>query len=183
MGSFKPLLKYNGETFCSQVIRKLKPVCTSIKIVTGHNSDLLISELRNHNILNEKTECVYNPDYAFGMFTSLQTGMKHLTDSDWIIVHMVDQPDLPEKFYFELVNNFEDRHDWVQPEYNSRKGHPVAIRSNLFGKILSAPKESSLRSLFSEGERKMMLWKCSYHQVLSDIDTPEDYKSITMLPE
>lgn len=176
MGDFKPLLNYNGKPFFAEIICKLESICSSVLLVTGFSSGKLIEEFQRFPEFS-KTKTVYNPDYESGMFSSLQTGLRNLPETDWAIIHMVDQPGLPPEFYNEFVNELDSRYDWIQPLYEGRKGHPIAISSGLFSTILSAPKESTLRNIFS-GEVRRSYWDCRYSGVLTDIDTPEDYQKL-----
>lgn len=179
MGAFKPLLMYKDNTFSTEIIKKLELVCSSVIFVTGFRSGVLIEELEHNNIFNSgKIIPIYNPDFEQGMFTSLQAGLKQLPETDWAIIHMIDQPDLPSEFYKEFIQEFDDQFHWIQPSFNRRKGHPVAISFKLFNKILTAPKDSTLRTLFVEDNINKKIWECNYSQVLSDIDTPEDYQSL-----
>jgi len=75
--------------------------------------------------LSNKIFYVFNPEFSSDMFISLKTGLEHLRNVDWILYHFVDQPHLPERFYYQFVQQIDLTFDWIQPIYQKKKGHPV----------------------------------------------------------
>lgn len=174
MGQFKPLMLYKDKSFVVTIIEKLFTVCESVIVVTGFKSD----EVKSVCSLQfaDRVECVFNPNYEHGMFTSLQAGLTELKDSDWILYHFVDQPFHEEKFYRELISQIDDSNDWIQPCYNGKEGHPVLFKKNIFEKILTADPSSSLRLIRDNGDTKEKKWECDYSHILNDFNTQEDLK-------
>jgi len=182
MGQFKPLMLYKGKSFVVTIVEKLLTVCERVVVVTGFQKYKIGSIINSQfSILNsqfhKRVNCIYNPNYEHGMFTSLQTGLTELKDSDWIIYHFVDQPFHQEKFYSELISQIDDSKDWIQPCYNGKEGHPVLFKKKIFEKILTADQASSLRMIRDDGDTKKKNWECGYSQILKDFDTPEDMQS------
>lgn len=182
MEQFKPLMLYKGKSFVVTIVEKLLTVCERVVIVTGFQKDKIESIINSQfSILNsqfiKRIECIYNPFFEKGMFTSLQAGLKELKDSDWIIYHFVDQPFHQDKFYNELIKQIDDKTDWIQPRYNGMDGHPVLFKKDIFEKILTADPFSSLRLIRDDGNTKTKKWECGYSQILKDFDTPEDMQS------
>ena len=172
MGQFKPLMLYEDKSFVVTIVEKLLTVCERVVVVSGFKSDNVKSVCSLQ--FADRVECVYNPIFEMGMFTSLQTGLAELKDSDWIIYHFVDQPFHQEKFYKELVSQIDDKYDWIQPCYNEKEGHPVLFKKNLFKKILTADPSFSLRLIRDDGNTKIKKWECGYSQILNDFDTQSD---------
>lgn len=175
MDEFKPLLKYNGISFIENIIHKLNLICDEIIIVTGHNSEIIIecvsdlsSDIRNKIIF------VHNENYEEGMFKSLQKGLSNC-NSEWIIYHFVDQPNLPEKFYFEFVERINNEYDWIQPIYKGRKGHPIIFNKEVIKIVLNADINSTLKSVSASRKINKYFWDCNYKEIHSDIDTINDY--------
>lgn len=180
MGEFKPLMDYNGKTFLMNIVVKLNPVCEHIIIVTGFNSDQLKQRTIENieltdNSLKPKVEFVKNPDYEKGMFTSLKTGIGRAGGFDWVLYHFVDQPGLPPEFYTDFTGQIDNTHNWIQPSYDKKSGHPVLLKSDLFGVILEAGESSNLREINKSSVVVRKKWECYYKNVLQDIDTREDY--------
>ena len=180
MGKFKPLLNYKGKSFLRNVAEKLSLVCNKIVVVTGYKEDEIIKDLsliENEN-LKQKITTVKNPEFEKGMFTSLQTGLSACENADWFFYSFVDQPDLPEEFYFEFVRQIEDGVNWIQPAYKGRKGHPILFDKLTARKILEAPKSMNLRVISGKKGLVKKIWGCDFPQILTDIDTPENYRAL-----
>lgn len=175
MGTFKPLMLYKDKSFVVTIIEKLLTVCERVVVVTGFKSD----EVKSVCSLQfaDRVECVFNPNFEKGMFTSLQAGLAELKDSDWIIYHFIDQPFHEEKFYRELISQIDDDNDWIQPCYNGKEGHPILFKKNIFEKILTADPSSSLRLIRYDTNTKKKKWECGYSQILNDFDTNEDIEN------
>jgi len=198
MGKFKPLLQFNGLPFCLLIPLKMAAICSKIIIVVGHEGnrikDLVENLLSNPEKLiehvspdipaqvlmnlGEKIEIYSNPDYDKGMFSSLQNGIKQLSLTDWLMYHFVDQPGLPLSFYLEFVNMINESVDWIQPKYLFQKGHPILINSRLFPKIIEYSPSGNLREISSSKQINKKYWDCPYKEVLQDINTPADYRSL-----
>lgn len=178
MGAFKPLLMYEDKPFIINIINKLKCICSTIGIVTGHNA-IQIEELIQKNYpYSNTTKLIINEDFENGMLSSLQAGLKQMSDCDWILYHFADQPHLPQKFYTEFINEIENEYNWIQPEYNQKKGHPVLLNKSIFPKILDS-QYSSLKEISRLSKIKRKTWKCNFPQVVEDIDTKDDYQKLT----
>ncbi|NJD21215.1 MAG: hypothetical protein FIA82_00885 [Melioribacter sp.] len=179
MGQFKPLMLYEDKSFVVTIVEKLLKVCEKVIIVTGFQKEKIESIINSRFSIH--AECVFNPNYKKGMFTSLQAGLIELKNSDWIVYHFVDQPFHEEKFYKELVSQIEDTYDWVQPVYNGKEGHPVLFKKSIFEKILQADPSSSLRVIRDGDSTKIKKWECGYSQILNDFDTESDMEKFNTI--
>jgi len=176
---FKPLANYKGKTFIHNIILKLNPVCEEIFVVTGFNSEKLKEEVtktfsKNEELLS-KLNFVHNENYEQGMFTSLQKGINAASDCDWILYHFVDQPGLSGNFYKEFVKQIDTEHDWIQPSYKKRHGHPILLGKDLFEVIVNSSNESNLKEISNSPIVKKKYWESSYKEIFQDIDTEDDY--------
>jgi len=179
MKMFKPLANYKGKTFIHNIILKLNPVCEEIFVVTGFNSEKLKEEVtktfsKNEELLS-KLNFVHNENYEQGMFTSLQKGINAASDCDWILYHFVDQPGLSGNFYKEFVKQIDTEHDWIQPSYKKRHGHPILLGKDLFEVIVNSSNESNLKEISNSPIVKKKYWESSYKEIFQDIDTEDDY--------
>lgn len=180
MVKFKPLLPFGEDNFLNTIISKLANVCDSVIVVGGyrfHDIKKSLQLLNEHSAFSNVIELVENHDFANGMFTSLQKGIAHVK-TDWVIYHFVDQPSLPLKFYEDFVKEIDDNFDWIQPANDEKKGHPILIHKNLFGKIISSPADSSLKNISEDSSLKKKIWNCGYPEIFQDIDTSEDYQAL-----
>jgi molybdenum cofactor cytidylyltransferase len=176
MNQFKPLALYKGKSFLNNIIIKLSSLCNNVFIVTGHDSEKLQQEINKElGAKYNNLRFVHNKYYQRGMFTSLQKGFEAAKDCDWIIYHFVDQPGLPEQFYTEFISQVDEKHNWVQPTVNERKGHPILLHKELFDLIISSKEDSNLREVGSNNLFRKKYWECGYSEIFQDIDTEEDY--------
>ena len=175
-GDFKPLAKVYDKTFIECVIENLDRVCDSVTVVGGHKYKLLEEFLLNK--VNENLKIIFNPDYDKGMFSSVQTGIKQNSDADWFLIHQVDQPGLPRKFYTDFISQIDKAHNWVQPSFNNKYGHPILVNKTLYKLITKESIESNLRLVSKNKKIIKKIWDCNYKEILQDIDTKEDYKEL-----
>jgi molybdenum cofactor cytidylyltransferase len=182
MKMFKPLANYKGKTFIHNIILMLNPVCEKIFVVTGFNSEKLKEEVtktfsKNEELLS-KLNFVHNENYEQGMFTSLQKGINAASDCDWILYHFVDQPGMPDNFYREFVKQIDSEHNWIQPSYNNRHGHPILLGKDLFELIIKSSPDASLRDINKNPLVKRKFWECDYKEIFQDIDTKIDLEEL-----
>ncbi len=174
MGQFKPLLKYNDSTFLENIILKRDLIASKIIIVTGYNSEKIIENLSKiSSDVKSEIEVVFNSNYERGMFSSLQKGLE-ICDSDWIIYHFVDQPNLPKEFYLEISKQIRNGYNWIQPINKGRKGHPIIFNKNIRNQIIDSDINSTLRTISASKKINKYFWECKFKEVLSDFDYPSD---------
>ena len=143
MDEFKPLALYKEKSFVENIIIKLKEVCEKIIIVTGYKKDLLKEKILKNKKVTDKIVFVHNKNFDVGMFGSIQAGILKCANCDWALLHQVDQPGLPQKFYGDFVNEIDTKHNWIQPKYNNKYGHPILVNKSLFSLILNEKIESN----------------------------------------
>jgi CTP:molybdopterin cytidylyltransferase MocA len=91
MQQFKPLLPLGGETITDRLIHTFLQNGIEVVVVTGYRQDELRAGIKTQNV-----RMVENPDYLRGMFTSVQTGLRHLNhlnmDYEAVFIAPVDIP-------------------------------------------------------------------------------------------
>ena len=177
MGKFKPLLQYKGKSFLQSIITKLDSVCDEIVVVTGHNKELIETELKLFPTRN-KIKTIFNENYNDGMFTSLQKGLEYSEKSDWILYHFIDHPTLPNSFYKNFISRVDNSFDWIQPKYKENNGHPILINKRVIDLITKAPQTSNLKEISHNSTFSKKYWDCNYSEIHDDIDTIERYNDI-----
>ena len=150
--------------------------------MTGYKNkeveDAVNNYIRDFNFNKDKIKLIYNSEFEKGMFSSLQVGMREISDCDWLLYHFVDQPHLPKIFYQEFINQTDNNFNWIQPKSNQIKGHPILINKSLFPNILDS-NLATLKAISHSSEIIKKIWNCTYPQVVEDIDTQEDYQKLT----
>lgn len=179
MGRFKPLLEFEGISFLKLITNKMSSICSNIIIVTGHNSnqinDHMLSEYEN---INAGFNVIYNEDYELGMFSSIRKGVQSCKKREWILLHTVDQPNLPDNFYVEFSRQLDNEFDWIQPSYKGIKGHPILFNDQVCEIIIDADEKSNLRDITRKVELRKKIWECNFKAILDDIDDVNDYSNL-----
>lgn len=186
MGNFKPLIKLENQTFVTKITEKLLGVCETVTVVTGFRNYDVEEEIRNSFLKNSpqfesRVKCVFNSEFNGGMFTSVKAGIFEMQDSDWILFHFVDQPMIPTDFYHELISQIDDTHDWIQPVYELKQGHPVLFNKTVIPKIINAPSNYKMKLIRAEDEIKKKYWVTDYKFILEDVDTKKDLMKLCLL--
>jgi len=179
MKTFKPLLSFQGHSFLFHIVRKISPVCEELIVVSGFQHRLLQTALLDElpDSPTVPLRFVYNEQFARGMFSSLQAGLRAIGDAEWILYHFVDQPGLPPSFYEQFVAEIDDRYNWIQPMFKGNKGHPLLLGKALVEWLLEQPPDSNLHLLSRAKRINKKWWECLYPRILQDIDTPRDFKT------
>ncbi len=190
INGFKPLLQYNEKSFLINITEKLLTILPKVIVIVGFNYDKLLDEFNNHYAgkleqvkdkswqIEDRIKIIFNQNYKVGMFTSLQLGVKDLSDSDWILYHFIDQPNLPKEFYSEILKQQTKSYNWVQPIYNKIKGHPVMFDKKIALTIKDSDPTSNLREILKDESIQKYFWNCNFPQILEDIDTDYDYERL-----
>lgn len=171
MGDFKPLMEHDGLPFVIGIAEKMQRVCRRVIVVVGYRAGDIHAAFAARPPL-PAVEFTENPQFDQGMFTSLQRGVAALHDADWALYHFCDQPHLPVEFYVEFIGFIAADCDVAQPVYRGQKGHPLLLNHHLLETIRQAPPNSTLRDFIAKARSK--IWDCSFPQILSDWDTPDD---------
>ena len=178
MNSFKPLLKLkNGKTFIHNIVDKLLQVCDEVIVVTGFKSNE-IEENLNSIEQKAKLRFVFNNNFKYGMFTSLQAGLKE-ANSKWYLYHFVDQPSLPLNFYSEFIKQVDEKSNWIQPTFKDKKGHPILFDNHVKELILQSSENKTLRDVAQDNSIKKKFWECGTDLIFQDIDMISQYNNLT----
>lgn len=181
VGEPKAFLKIGEKTFITEIILKLMSVCNSIVVVFGFDGDNLKKKLLEDELLknfSEKIQIVINRNFEAGMFSSLKCGLQQIQETNFVLIHQVDQPSLPIKFYKEFLIQADEEIDWLQPSFDGKVGHPILISKKLADEILLEDTNTNLREFKKKKVLKQKIWECSYPEIHQDIDTLEDYKKL-----
>lgn len=184
MDNFKPLAIFKGNTFIHNIILKLNTICDQIIIITGYKREELKNEIikdltkDKYASIIKKIDFVYNANFNKGMFGSIQAGISKHDNSEWVLLHQVDQPGLPQKFYIDFISQINNEYNWIQPSFKNKYGHPILIKKSLYNLILNERIESNLGIISKNKKIKKKIWDCNYKEILQDIDTNEDYLNI-----
>ncbi len=93
--------------------------------------------------------CVLNSEPVNGRFSSLQVGLRSLSNHGPVFVHNVDNPFVKRETLLRLTQMLGE-YDYIKPMFNGLGGHPFLISSNVVGSILERSQPDSASEGFSE---------------------------------
>lgn len=173
MGEFKPLLSIGPKTLLGHAISLFQQNrIDDIVVVTGHQSGDLEQELNRY-----PCRPVLNANFADGMLSSLQVGVKALDSrNEAFFVLPVDIPLVQQDTINKLLETMDqDPLALVfYPEYQNRRGHPPLIRRDLASAILGFDEQGGLRTLLSRYHQQSRNVSVDDPYILLDADTQDD---------
>lgn len=179
MGQFKPLLPLDGRTVIESAIATFRNAgITRISVVTGHEAAQLQPLLKDLGI-----PTAHNPDYASGMYSSVQAGIKSLSeDIDACFLLPADIPLVRPATVKTIIGRYESRRpSIIYPVFRGQHGHPPLIARSLFAEILAGDGAGGLRALLQRHQADASEVDVFDEGILLDMDAPADYARLAKL--
>lgn len=175
MNQLKPLLPLGNATVADHVISTFRSVGVDVFLVVGHRYKEIKEGIKIHD-----TGFIYNTNYAKGMFTSVQAGVRGLNkEYTSFFLLPVDIPMVRTVTIEHLYNEGINRPGKIiYPVYNGKRGHPPLIPTSLIPGILEWKQEGGLKTFLKSHEDIALNLAVDDSFILFDIDTPEDYKEL-----
>jgi molybdenum cofactor cytidylyltransferase len=167
-GGFKPLLPLGGKSLLGRCIELFREAeVHEISVVTGYRHHEIAAEAARYS-----APCVYNPNFAEGMYSSICTGVLRLYGCDGFFLLPVDIPLLRPQTIPTLLRNFNGTCP-VFPTFHGERGHPPLIPARLIPKILGYHGNGGLQALLAaEIGCDVAVWD---QGTILDADTPEAF--------
>ncbi len=170
MGTAKALLPFRDGTFLSHLAGTLAQRCSPIVVVFGFDAARLMAACPT------AAAPVHNPDFARGMLTSLQTGLRALpADSEAVLFTPVDHPAVG---IATLDALFSSHSPIAIPRYNGKRGHPVLLRREIVREFLHEPASSKVHDLINRHTAEIEYIETDDPGVTDDIDDPVLYREL-----
>jgi molybdenum cofactor cytidylyltransferase len=181
MGTPKPLLHIDGQTFLEHILDQLDSVTdiAATVVVLGAKA----AAIRDAVELGRAVPITHR-GYKLGMFSSIQAGaralVRKLPDLDGAMVVLVDMPMVRNETYVRLVEAYQGDHDdAVLAAYQGEAGHPVllsrALALRLADTALAAPAEETLAQFLEAHAERRRYVDAHDPAVLININTPAAY--------
>jgi len=171
MGSPKALLEFRGQTFLATILAAIASArMASVVVVAGHHYDRIVHAFPNARV-------VFNPNYEQGMSTSVQAGIRSLSDGpgiDGAAIFLVDHPIIDRQTIDALAARLSPGRI-VVPLCEGRRGHPVLFAADLFAEILELAPDQGLNTVVKRNRDRVVEVTVDNPGVLRDIDTPEQF--------
>ncbi len=182
LGRPKQLINYQGKTLIQKAIDEAQnSQADCLLVVLGANPDLIQTGF-DHT----KTPFVINPNWQFGMSSSMQAGLRFLMEKkaiDQVLLMLCDQPFVDASLLDQLITTKEESGKGiVASAYSNTSGVPALFDRTYF--------EELLQLTGSEGAKKVIFNHQAEVQALDfplgavDLDTEEDVnKFLSLYPQ
>jgi len=175
MGSPKALLRYRDETFLDTLTALLARFCAPVIVVLGaHAAEIRAASTRPATF-------VVNPDFALGMTTSLQVGLRAVPpEADGVLFTLVDHPAASSSTLDALLAaaNPDDASLVRVPRYRAKRGHPIWFSRELMPEFLALPADGPARDVVARYLDRTEYLDLEDPGIVADIDSPEDYRAL-----
>ncbi|HET8775633.1 MAG TPA: NTP transferase domain-containing protein [Thermoanaerobaculia bacterium] len=171
-GQCKQVLRLGGKTILDHVLDHLRASAVDeIVVVLGAHAE----EIRQQVRLPERV--VTNPDYANGMSSSIQAGLRALPESaEAALIVLGDQPFVTPGTIDLLIDEYRrGRPQVVVPTHHGFRGNPVLVDRSLFPEMLDIRGDVGCRAIFGEHAQSIVKLPVDDRGILVDIDTREDF--------
>ena len=171
MGANKLLADWRGKPLLRWAVEAaLKSEAHPVIVVTGHESAKVEAALTGLDVRFAR-----NPDYAKGLSTSLQTGIKTVpADCDGALVLLGDMPQIDAGLIDRMIAAFSptDGRGICIAHHGDTRGNPVLWAKALFPEILALSGDTGAKTLFA-AHGDLVCEIEAGPGALRDIDTPE----------
>lgn len=176
MGSNKLLKKFADKSLIRTAVETaIKSGASPVFVVTGHQSERIVAEIADLDV-----QYVANPDFAKGLSTSLQAGLRVLPkEVAGAIVMLGDMPLVTPTVLQKLMNTFRAAPKClaVVPSYRGKWGNPVLLARSLFKSASELAGDSGARKLLEMHRDQVVEVIVSDDAVTLDLDTPEAFSA------
>jgi molybdenum cofactor cytidylyltransferase len=171
MGSPKALLTLGDQTFLDVILSRLK-ACRLDRILVVHHQGLQLEAV-------DGVQYVVNTTPELGQLSSLQCALHECLDCHWVLMALVDCPNVSLETYQALVEAAKEKkgHMWV-PSHAGRRGHPVIFGVDCFHDLLTAPLNEGARWAVARHREHRVEIPVTDPEIHRDVDTPEDYQKL-----
>lgn len=198
MGSPKALLPFRGATFLETLIQLFSAHCNPVIVVLGAHADEIRAartiglrpvdpDERNSSAEDplfatgrgtlSTVRAVYNPNYASGQTSSLQTGLRAVpSDADGVLFTLVDHPAVSAETIDALLAR---PHPLIRiPRYVGERGHPIWFRRDLTPEFLALPVGAAANQVVRAHRSETEFIDVPDLGVVADIDDPAAYREL-----
>jgi molybdenum cofactor cytidylyltransferase len=170
MGSPKALLPFQGETFLDGLIAKLGKYGDPVIVVLGCGAE------RIRSAISREARFVVNADYALGMLTSLQCGLRAVpAESTYAMFTLVDHPN-PSAGTLAAVARAADA-PVVIPRFGARRGHPVRLSRAVIDELIALPPDAKPTDVIYRYRDATLFLDLEDAGIVDDIDDRGAYEA------
>jgi molybdenum cofactor cytidylyltransferase len=179
MGQPKQLMPFDQSTIVERTIDNLLNSAVSETIVVlGYREQ----DVRK-TIADQPVKIAINPDYQQGMSASVIAGLKQVDKrAQAVLIALGDQPFVDSQTINTLVEAFiANNRGIIIPVYQGRRGNPVIFAIKYKGELWNLKGDIGGREIINHHPDDVLEVAVNCEGVLLDIDTAENYTSMTKL--
>ncbi len=176
----KLLMKYADKTLVEQVVDNvIACAAAEVIVVLGHQADKIRETLNDRSV-----RFLVNQNFKHGMTTSIHTGVQAASnEADGYMICLSDQPFILPQEFTRLILTFEGAlakpgRDIIIPVYQGQRGNPVIFSSKFRNDILAHKGLKGCKGIIKENPDAVSEVEMTTQNILTDIDTVDDYKTL-----
>jgi len=167
----KLLAEIDGKPMTAHVVdAAIASSASPVIVVTGHEPELVEKALSDRDV-----QFIYNPDFADGLSTSLQTGLTLLKpNTDGAVVCLGDMPSVRADHINRIIDSFDPikGRAIIVPTFNGKRGNPVLWHRRFFAQMSDVSGDVGARHLIGDNEDSLLEVEIEDDSILADLDTP-----------
>ena len=170
MGSPKPLLQYQGETFLDRLIGLFAARCSPVIVVLGAAAEQIRAGV------TRPATFIVNPLYALGQTSSMQCGLSAVpADVSSVLFTLADHPAVaPHTLDAVLASPA----SLCVPRYQGKRGHPIRFPSTLIAEFMVLPPTGAARDVVRAHAHETDFLDLDDAGIVTDVDDPEAYRTL-----
>ena len=159
-----------------------------IIVVVGYQSRKLRTVIKSSKSGRGKRslDFVKNNNYRSGLASSIRTGMNRIsTLTTAVLIFLGDQPEISVRTIEKIIRRAtRSRKSIIVPVYQGQNGHPVLFKKKYFNQLrrlasLLGEKDIGARIILEKNQHDIAYIKVNDYGIIHDIDTWQNYKSLT----
>lgn len=172
MGFPKALLMYRRETFLDTLVGLFSASCDPVIVVLGSGAEAIRAGAVRPAVF------VVNENYARGMTTSLQCGLRAVPPAaEGVLFTLVDHPSVAPSTVDALLAP--PRPLLRVPRKGADRGHPIWFARDLIAEFLAIPDGGAANEVVHWHRSETEFLDIEDPGVVADIDDPEAYRKLT----
>jgi len=176
----KLLLSFRGRTILETTLSQIAASgAEEIIVVLGHESERVLPVLENFPV-----KTTFNPDFAVGMTTSIQAGVKAASeDTEGFMICLSDMPLIEAATYRSLISAFfekkkMDERAILQPVFENTPGNPVIFSAGYKKEIVALTFKEGCKPILQNNLEHVHRLAIPNKSILMDADTEAAYLAL-----
>ena len=175
LGQPKQLLPYQNKTLIEHIIEQATATnAAKIVVILGAFAERIRPFLAFANV-----EIVENENWEKGMSSSLQKGLEHAQNADYILVLLSDQPFVNTALLNQIIEQATTT-DFpiIATKYNDTLGVPALFKKVVFEELKALNEKEGAKKVIKKYAKNQQVGIVYFEKGAIDIDTMTDYERL-----